>query len=83
MQENLCDLRDTAESMGVYRAAAKVLLCNPTPKKVTFQLPACQPSLTLGANNESVMTQANAYATFAAQGKYCAPLAVTANHDAR
>ncbi|SNS65434.1 Membrane carboxypeptidase (penicillin-binding protein) [Micrococcales bacterium KH10] len=40
------------------------------------------PSMTLGIQNTSPLAQASAYATFANEGKYCKPIAITEVKDA-
>ena len=75
---DLCDIRKTAESIGVHPAAPRLNECPGLEKgKTTTRLPICIPSLTLGVSDVSPMTMANAYASFAAQGTYCKPVAIT------
>jgi membrane peptidoglycan carboxypeptidase len=77
-QLNLCDIRSTAEGIGVHLAAPRNVECGTQKQREAFttRLPICTPSLTLGVENISPMTMAAAYATFAAKGKYCTPIAV-------
>jgi membrane peptidoglycan carboxypeptidase len=79
-QLNLCDIRDTAESLGVHLASKRPDQCT-VAARLTQRLPACVPSLTLGSMEISPMTMAAAYAAFAAEGKYCAPMAVASITD--
>jgi membrane peptidoglycan carboxypeptidase len=68
----LCNTVRTAVSMGVTRADGKSLLV-----KDGGQLPADDiSSFTLGAVNVSPMSMAGAYATVAARGVYCKPVAI-------
>jgi membrane peptidoglycan carboxypeptidase len=59
---DLCDIRDTAKSLGVHRADGAELKSNPTS--------------VLGINEIAPMTMASAYATIANGGTYCAPIAI-------
>ncbi|MHC5794552.1 transglycosylase domain-containing protein [Lacisediminihabitans sp. FW035] len=59
---DLCDIRDTAESMGVHNADNSEL--------------SHAPASILGTNTPSPLTMANAYATVASGGKLCQPIAV-------
>ncbi|MEV4297174.1 transglycosylase domain-containing protein [Microbispora rosea] len=60
----LCDVVQTARSLGIKRADG-------TPLHEV-------PTFTLGANEMDPTTVAAAYAAFAARGRYCRPMAVTA-----
>jgi membrane peptidoglycan carboxypeptidase len=80
-QLNLCDIRKTAESLGVHLAAPRDDFCTRKKSDRTERLPNCVPSLTLGVADLSPMTLAAAYATFAAKGTYCAPIAITSIKD--
>jgi len=80
-QLNLCDIRKTAESLGVHLAAPRDDFCTSKKRDRTERLPNCVPSLTLGVADLSPMTLAAAYATFAAKGTYCAPIAITSIKD--
>jgi membrane peptidoglycan carboxypeptidase len=82
-QLNLCDIRATAESIGVHLAAPRNVECGTAKQRkgITTRLPICTPSLTLGVENISPMTMAAAYAAFAARGTYCAPIAVISITD--
>jgi membrane peptidoglycan carboxypeptidase len=62
MELDLCDIRDTAASIGVHRADGTDLQTNP--------------SSVLGTNEIAPMTMSAAYAAIAAGGIYCAPIAV-------
>ncbi len=84
----LCNVVRTAVSMGVHRADGSSLLSGVgKPGSATYQPPADDlPSFTLGAVDVSPMTMAGAYATVAAGGIYCTPVAIssidTINHAA-
>jgi membrane peptidoglycan carboxypeptidase len=80
-QLNLCDIRKTAESIGVHLGATRDDFCTSKKNDRTDRLPNCAPSLTLGVADVSPMTMAAAYAAFAAKGKYCAPIAITSIKD--
>jgi membrane peptidoglycan carboxypeptidase len=87
-QLDLCDVQKTAESLGMHKAQADPDECIPNNRyqdtkhpKLTQRIPACIPSIVLGVVNQSPMTMANAYATFAASGKYCTPVVVTSIKD--
>jgi membrane peptidoglycan carboxypeptidase len=74
----LCDVVRTAASMGDHRADGGSLL-RPAGKPGTpgYQPPADDvPSFTLGSVDVSPMTMAAAYASVAAGGVYCRPVAV-------
>jgi membrane peptidoglycan carboxypeptidase len=75
----LCDVVRTAVSMGDHRADGSSLL-DPAGKPGTtgYQPPADDlPSFTLGSVGVSPVTMAAAYATVAAGGIYCAPVAIS------
>jgi len=74
----LCNVVRTAVSMGVHRATGGSLLTGVgRPGSPGYQPPADDlPSFTLGSVNVSPMTMAAAYATVAAGGIYCDPVAV-------
>lgn len=59
---DLCDIRKTAESLGVHRADGGEL--------------SKLPSAVLGANEIAPLTMASAFAGIAAQGKFCTPVAI-------
>jgi len=80
-QLSLCDIRATAEDLGVHLAAPRNDICSTVKNKMTSRVPDCAPSLTLGIENISPMTMAAAYAGFAASGMYCAPIAVASIAD--
>ena len=61
-QMDLCNIRKTAESMGVHRADGTPLQTNP--------------SAILGTNEIAPLTMAAAYATIASGGIYCKPIIV-------
>ncbi len=68
----LCNVVKMAANLGVTRADGKSLL-----KWDNGQVPADDlPSFTLGSVNVSPMSMAAAYATVAARGVYCTPIAV-------
>ena len=64
---------DIAEAMGMRRMAKD------EPPQPLYRIP----SFTLGTNEVSPLALANAYATFAAHGRYCKPLAVLSVTDVR
>jgi len=74
----LCNVVRTAVSLGVHRADGRSLLQGVGRRgKSGYQYPADDiPSFTLGSINVSPMTMAAAYATVAARGMYCAPIAI-------
>jgi membrane peptidoglycan carboxypeptidase len=74
----LCNVVKTAVSMGVRRASGQSLLAAVgKPGTPGYQPPADDvPSFTLGVVNVSPLTMAAAYATVAANGIYCTPLAI-------
>jgi membrane peptidoglycan carboxypeptidase len=61
-QLDLCDIRDTAASLGVVRADGTELQTNPTS--------------VIGTNEVTPLSMAGAYATVSALGKYCKPIIV-------
>ncbi|MCD5350756.1 penicillin-binding protein [Kineosporia mesophila] len=73
-QLDLCDVADMAKAVGMHLAAPVAQQCG---VKNTTKIPNCYPSVVLGIANQSPLTMANAYATFAASGKYCKPIVVT------
>ncbi|GLY30499.1 carboxypeptidase [Kineosporia sp. NBRC 101731] len=81
-QLDLCDVSDMAAALGMHLAAPQDDGCDGSEKKhLTTKIPYCIPSVVLGVANQSPLTMANAYATFAASGKYCKPRAVTSIKD--
>jgi len=74
----LCNVVQTAVSMGVHRASGQSLLAAVgRPGSPGYQPPADDvPSFTLGVVNVSPLTMAAAYATVASGGIYCTPLAI-------
>ncbi|HEY2507929.1 MAG TPA: transglycosylase domain-containing protein [Streptosporangiaceae bacterium] len=75
----LCQVVKTAVSMGVHRADGGSLMSGVgRPGSVGYQPPADDlPSFTLGSVEVSPMSMAAAYATVAAGGIYCAPVAIS------
>jgi membrane peptidoglycan carboxypeptidase len=69
-QLNLCEIRDLANRLGVYDL---------DPSRGGAFDP--YPSMVLGVGQVSPLAMTNAYATFAAEGLYCPPTAVTAISD--
>ncbi|WP_261624738.1 transglycosylase domain-containing protein [Nesterenkonia marinintestina] len=67
---DLCDIADLTTRLGVKQAGDGAEL-NPQ-----------NPSFVLGSENLSPMTQASAYAAFAADGEYCRPRAISEVTDA-
>ncbi|MBT0768787.1 transglycosylase domain-containing protein [Kineosporia sp. J2-2] len=80
-QLDLCDVKKTAEALGMHLAAPIASQCADEDGKTTTEIPDCIPSIVLGVANQSPLTMANAYATFAASGKYCEPIVVTSIKD--
>lgn len=86
---DICDIIATAEKLGVHLASPPMELCTNTSdeettldyKKSPLTLPWCYPSLTLGAMSISPLTMATAYASFAANGKYCEPRPIISIKD--
>jgi membrane peptidoglycan carboxypeptidase len=90
---DMCDLVKTAQKLGVHLASdpmpGRANECfNASSHGATLDytknvltLPYCQPSLTLGAKSIAPLTMAAAYATFAADGKFCEPRPVVAIKD--
>jgi membrane peptidoglycan carboxypeptidase len=74
----LCNVVKTAVAMGVHRASGQSLLATVgKPGQPGYQLPADDlPSFTLGSVNVSPLSMAGAYATVAAGGIYCKPVAI-------
>lgn len=66
-QLDLCDIRDTAASLGVHRADGQPLIY--------------WPSAILGANEVAPLTMASAYGGFANGGVYCKPIAIISVTD--
>ncbi len=75
----LCNVVRTAVSMGLHRADGGSLLRSAgKPGTAGYQLPADDlPSFTLGSVDVSPMSMADAYATVAAGGIYCKPVAIS------
>ena len=84
---DLCNIAETAESMGVHLAnpangsvprqkASDMSNRNDTNAGVNSSL-YVSPSLTLGVNEVAPLAMAGAYATFAADGTFCKPIAIT------
>ncbi len=73
----LCNVVRTAASLGDHRADGRSLFRAAGNPRITGQYPADDlPSFTLGSVNVSPMTMAAAYATVAARGIYCQPIAI-------
>lgn len=62
-QMDLCDITDTAADMGVRTGSGAPLQSNP--------------AMVLGSNTVTPLSMANSYATLAAGGVYCEPVAIT------
>ncbi|MCU1437053.1 MAG: hypothetical protein JWP66_140 [Naasia sp.] len=72
-QLDLCGIRDTAASMGVYRAdRGAVLLDGSTGTGELVK----DPATILGTNEIAPLQMAGAFATVAAGGMYCEPIAI-------
>ena len=80
---SLCDIAKTAASLGVQKAwAYDAGDCQfKKGEKPTTALPDCTPSMVLGSLDVAPLTMASAYAGFAADGKYCAPVVVLSITD--
>jgi len=74
-QLDLCKVQETAQELGMHRAAPVKQECGNTKKSEA--IPNCVPAIVLGVINQSPLTMANAYATFASGGIYCEPIVVT------
>ena len=74
----LCNVVKTAVSLGDHRADGRSLFQGVgKPGRAGYQYPADDiPSFTLGSINVSPMTMAAAYATVAARGVFCSPIAI-------
>src|SRR5579859_509089 len=75
----LCNVVKTAVSMGVHRADGTSLLKTIGKYGSAHYEPSADQlaSFTLGSVNVSPMTMADAYATVAARGMYCRPIAIS------
>jgi membrane peptidoglycan carboxypeptidase len=73
----LCNVVKTAVSMGVTRVDGTSLLSSDKTPYGTLTSADNIPSFTLGSVGVSPLSMAAAYATVAAQGTYCAPVAIT------
>ncbi len=85
-QLNLCDVQKTADEVGMHYAQPVDNQCiqgnlEKKKPKTTTEVPNCVPSVVLGIVNQSPMTMANAYATFASGGIYCNPVVITSITD--
>jgi membrane peptidoglycan carboxypeptidase len=80
----LCNVVHTAVSLGMTRAdGVSLLKGDGNPKLPSYQPPADQiTSFTLGSVNVSPLSMAEAYATVASGGIYCAPTAIGKITDA-
>jgi membrane peptidoglycan carboxypeptidase len=72
----LCNVVKTAVSMGMTRVDGTSLLSNDKTPFGTLYAADNIPSFTLGSVGVSPMSMAAAYATVAARGTYCAPVAI-------
>ena len=72
----LCNVVQTAVSMGMTRVDGTSLLSNDNTPEGTLYSADNIPSFTLGSVGVSPLSMAAAYATVAAQGTYCAPVAI-------
>jgi membrane peptidoglycan carboxypeptidase len=81
----LCNVVKTAVSMGMHRADGTSLLRTIGKYGQSGYEPAADglASFTLGSVNVSPMSMADAYATVAARGVYCRPIAITRISDVR
>lgn len=71
-QLNMCDIGEVAESMGVHRASGPDEQGN---------LLKYNPSFVLGTNEIAPLSMAAAFATYAANGTYCEPVAIISITD--
>ena len=86
---DMCDIITTAGRMGVHLASVPNEQCTNISgegkaldyKKNPLTLPWCYPSLTLGARSISPLTMSAAFATFAADGKFCEPRPIISIKD--
>jgi membrane peptidoglycan carboxypeptidase len=67
---DLCDVMNTASSLGIHQSTAK---------GGPFQV---LPANVIGADNVAPLTMAAAYAAFASGGTFCEPIAITSVRDA-
>ncbi len=72
-QLNMCDIGATAEAMGIQRATGPTKFGDPLEYN---------PSFVVGSNELSPLRMAGAFATFAANGTYCEPVAILSVTDA-
>jgi membrane peptidoglycan carboxypeptidase len=75
-QVGLCNVVKTAVKLGLHRADGTSLRRFDRTGNGTFYPADDIPSFTLGSVNVSPMSMAAAYATVAARGRYCAPIAI-------
>jgi membrane peptidoglycan carboxypeptidase len=75
-QLDLCDIANTAQSLGVHLAFS-IKQCTSTGDRSSTDLPVCFPSLTLGVEDIAPLTMAAAYAGFASGGTYCTPVPIS------
>jgi membrane peptidoglycan carboxypeptidase len=74
-QLDLCGIRNTAADMGVYRADKNAIVNYETGEIGTGEL-SRTPATVLGTNEIAPLQMAGAFATIAAGGTYCEPLAI-------
>lgn len=85
---DLCDLRNTTSSMGVHVGAGQIRAAD-VAGTINEPLYSAQegsdilaiPSMALGSNTIAPLTMAGAFATYAANGVFCEPRAITAITD--
>lgn len=73
-QLDLCDIAETAQSLGVHLATPRQECSSTEP--ASSKLSTCLPSLTLGVEGIAPLTMAAAYAGFASGGTFCTPVPV-------
>ena len=78
-QLSLCDIAATATKLGVHKAYA--YNGGDCQNQETTALPDCTPSMVLGSMQIAPITMAAAYAAFADDGTYCAPIVVSSIID--
>lgn len=88
-QMDLCDLRETTSKMGVHVGTGTInpdLLPEASEARALYEEQAGEdilaiPSMVLGSNTVAPLTMAAAFATYANEGVFCEPRAITAIQD--
>jgi membrane peptidoglycan carboxypeptidase len=82
MELDMCDIADTASSIGVHIAKPRVKDMGSNERmKAGTSGPALYPSNVIGVDEVAPLTMAAAFAAFASGGVYCAPVAITSVTD--